>query len=107
MKVNVRKSNYGFSTRLKNTQNDEEISMFMDVQFRKGFEPEEEALQIKVLDGFMSCYSGQAGVKPKIVVMEYEVLRVYDNNQEVETQSNETEGINIDLNLDLDDKLPF
>lgn len=105
VKLNIRKGEYGYYTRLKNTQNDEEISMYMNVQFAKCEEPKETALQIDIQDGFLSCYSSQDGVKAKIVIMQYEILNVYDNNQEDESQSNETEDIKIDL--DLSDELPF
>lgn len=105
IKLNIRKGEYGYYTRLKNTQNDEEISMYVNVQFAKCGEPTETALQINIQDGFLSCYSSQDGIKVKVVVMEYEVLNVYDNNQENESHSNDTEDIKIDL--DLSDELPF
>ena len=109
MKLNVRKSNYGFSTRMKNIQNGEEISMFMDVQFKKGFEPTDTALQIKILDGFMSCYSSQVGVKPKFVIKEYEILKIYETSTQDELKIDESsdEIVDIDIDLDLTDELPF
>lgn len=109
MKLNIRKGDYGYYTRIKNTQNDEEISMYMNVQFAKCEEPKETALQININDMFLSCYNSQDGVKSKIVVMEYEVLNIYEDNQTVSedstTQSNELDGFQIDL--DLSDDLPF
>lgn len=109
VKLNVRKGEYGYYTKVKNIQNEEEISMYLNIQFPRDLEPEETALQIDIKDGFFSCYGSQDGVKLKFVVMNYEILKVYDDTQNTqeseESQFNETETVQIDL--DLSDELPF
>ncbi len=107
-KLNVRKSEYGWSTRIKNIQNDEEISMYMNIQFAKCDAPTDEALQINVKDCFMSCYkTNNEEVKPKLVIMEYEVIKVYNNDNQSETQSQDP-IIDLDIPVEISDEdIPF
>ncbi len=109
MKINIRKGEYGYYTKVKNIQNDEEIIAYMNVQFPKDKEPAETALQINIKDMFLSCYNSQEGTKVKLVVTDYEVLRIYDDSQNTQesevSQTNEHENFQIDL--DLSDELPF
>ena len=107
-KLNVRKSEYGWSTRIKNIQNDEEISMYINIQFAKCDAPTDEALQINVKDCFMSCYkTNNEEVKPKLVIMEYEVIQVYNNDNQSETQSQDP-IIDLDIPVEISDEdMPF
>lgn len=107
-KLNVRKSEYGWSTRIKNIQDDEEISMYMNIQFAKCDAPTDEALQINVKDCFMSCYkTNNEEVKPKLVIMEYEVIKVYNNDNQSETQSQDP-IIDLDIPVEISDEdIPF
>lgn len=80
-KVNVRRGKYGFSTRLKGTtKENKEVTMYVDVQFAKCEAPTNNILQINVKDGFLSCYESMYGEKVKLVVMDYEILKIYDND---------------------------
>jgi hypothetical protein len=51
--------------------------MYLDVQLPK--DRQCEAGQIEIKDGFFTCYQTQAGVKPKLVVMDYEYLQASQN----------------------------
>ena len=108
-KLNVRKSEYGWSTRLKNTQNDEEVSMYLNIQFAKCDAPTDEALQINIKDCFMSCYkTNNEEMKPKLIVMDYEVLQVYNNDNQTEETQSEDSIIDIDIPVEItDEDLPF
>ena len=71
MKIYVNKGNYGWQTRAVNGDD----KMYIDVQFKKGQEPQETFLQIKINDGFFSMYKTKTGLaKPKLVVMDYEKM---------------------------------
>lgn len=112
MKLNIRKGEYGYYTRLKNMQNDEEISIYMNVQFAKCLEPSPTALQIDVKEGFPSCYKSQDGIKVKFIVLEYEILNVYKDNNHLEesadtTETQTNESVDLDIKLDLNNELPF
>lgn len=69
MKIYVFKNNYGWQTQAKNGED----KMYVDVQFKKGTEPEGTLCQIEIKDGFFSMYKNKQGLpKPKLVIMEYE-----------------------------------
>lgn len=90
-KINVKRGMYGFSSRLKGTDREgQDIFMYLDVQFAKCDEPINNILQINVTDGFISCYNSQSGVKPKLVIMGYEVIKVYDETDNEETAFEDT-----------------
>lgn len=86
MKINVRKSKYGFSTSfVAKRENEEDEFGYVDVGFRKDKEPqlnEGETVRLFVKDGFLSGYKSKDGVKPKIVVMEYEIIEKKEGNKE-------------------------
>lgn len=69
----VKKSQYGFSTTLKD-KNDKEIKMYLDVQFPKENQPKGNC-QVDIKRFFMSCFKSKDGVKPKIVIRDYEILQ--------------------------------
>lgn len=80
MKIWVKKGQYGFSTKLKDSK-DESIFMYLDIQFKLENKPE-DTCQIDIKDGFFSCYKSKDGIKPKFIVMDYEVIQ---SNTESET----------------------
>lgn len=86
MKINVRKSMYGFSTSfVAKRENEEDEFGYVDVGFRKDQEPqiqEGEVVRLFIKDGFLSGYKSKAGLKPKIVVMEYDIVEKKESNKE-------------------------
>ena len=67
-KLYVYKGQYGYSTLLKN----QEDKLYVQVQFKKGFEPVQENAEININDGFLSFYRDKNGnAKPKIVILDY------------------------------------
>lgn len=90
MKIWINKGQYGFSTLLKNEYNGEKTTMFMDVQFSKGIEPQ-DTIYANITDSFLSCYKTRnEEVKPKLVVMNYEMIDTKDKTESKEGQ-NKTE----------------
>lgn len=84
MKLNVNKGQYGYSVLASNQQDD--LKCYVQAGFMKGEEPP-ELCQIKVTNGFMSCYKkGTGEIVPKIVVLEYEVLKEYGKKGTATTQ---------------------
>jgi hypothetical protein len=80
MKIWINKKDFdgriAYSTKLaqKDKETKKEIcSMYLDIQLPK--DRQCEAGQIFIKDGFFTCYQTQAGVKPKLVVMDYEYLQ--------------------------------
>lgn len=79
MKIYVNKSNYGWQTRAVNGEN----KMYIDVQFKKGMEPDSTFCQIELKDAFFSMYKNKQGLaKPKLVVMDYEKTSKEEYKQE-------------------------
>lgn len=79
MKIYVNKGNYGWQTRAVNGED----KMYIDVQFKKGQEPEETFLQIEIIDAFFSMYKTKTGLaKPKLVIMEYKKTSKEEYKQE-------------------------
>ena len=72
-----------YSTNAKN-KNDN-INTFIDLQFKRENEPEANC-EILVKDAFFSCYNSKDGIKPKLIVMEYEVLRLSEYDTKPKTQ---------------------
>lgn len=71
MKIYVNKGDYGWQTRAVNRED----KMYIDVGFKKGQEPKETFCQIEIKDAFFSMYKTKTGLaKPKLVIMEYEVI---------------------------------
>lgn len=86
MKINVRKSQYGFSTSfVAKKENEQDEFGYIDVGFRKDQEPkieEGDTARISVKDGFFSGYKSRNGIKPKFIVMNYELLETKKAKQE-------------------------
>lgn len=77
MKIYVNKGNYGWQTQAKNGDD----KMYIDVNFKKGTEPEETFLQIELIDAFFSMYrNNQNYPKPKLVIMSYNVIKKDENS---------------------------
>lgn len=76
MKIYVNKGNYGWQTRAVKGED----KMYIDVGFKKGQEPTQTFCQIEIKDAFFSMYKTKAGLaKPKLVIMEYEVIAKEEN----------------------------
>lgn len=86
MRINVRKSKYGFSTSyVAKKENEQDEFGYIDVGFKKDQEPkieEGDTARISVKDGFFSGYKSRNGIKPKLVVMNYELLETKKAKQE-------------------------
>lgn len=79
MRIYVNKGNYGWQTQARNGED----KMYIDVQFKKGMEPESTFCQIELKDAFFSMYKNKQGLaKPKLVVMEYEKTSKEEYKQE-------------------------
>ena len=71
MKIYVNKSNYGWQTQAKNGED----KMYIDVQFKKGMEPDVTFCQIELVDAFFSMFKTKTGLaKPKLVILEYDKI---------------------------------
>ncbi len=76
MKLTVFKNQYGFSTLAKNGED----KMYLQVQFKKGQEPNSEKARIEVEDGFFSMYRNKEGAAiPKLVIMKYKEMDEFSN----------------------------
>lgn len=70
MELRIYKNQYGYSTLCKNG----ETKIYMPITFKKGNEPQGEKIDVKITNGFFSNYTDKNGlVKPKLVIMAYEV----------------------------------
>jgi hypothetical protein len=71
---------YSIKLSQKDKESKQEIcSMYLDIQFPRDKQP--EAGQIEIKDGFFTCYQTKTGVKPKLVVMDYEYLQASKNDR--------------------------
>ena len=71
MKIYVNKSNYGWQTQAKNGED----KLYIDVQFKKGIEPDTTFCQIEIKDAFFSMFKTKTGLaKPKLVILDYEKI---------------------------------
>ena len=83
MKILLNKNQYGYSASASNKQ--DELKCYISVNFKKGEEPQADCCQIKVIDGFLSCYKKNNGeIAPKIVVMEFEIIKTYEKTTPTE-----------------------
>lgn len=100
MRIIVNKSQYGYSGLASNQQDN--LKTYIQVGFKKGEEPKAELCQIKVTNGFLSCYKKNNGdVVPKIVVMDYEVIKEYEKKNVAEQPKE------VEIKPITDDMLPF
>jgi len=110
MKLWIKKGNYGWSTIAKN-KDDKEMVGYVDISFKNGNEPKENS-EIKISDGFFTCYKNKAGeVKTQLKVMDYEVLRVSEYAKAEQEEKKEDIYADFGSNIVLDDNennsLPF
>lgn len=83
MKIYVSKTQYGWQTQAKNGED----KMYLDINFKKGIEPEEQFLQIDITDGFFSMYKNKQGLpKLKLVIMEYEKVNKEEEQFEISSE---------------------
>lgn len=96
MKIYVNQSQYGWQTQARNGED----RMYIDVQFKKGKEPDSSFCRIDIKDAFFSMYKTKTGLaKPKLVIMEYEKI-----SKEEYVQNDEE---NNPFEITSDDMLPF
>jgi len=84
MKLNIKKSKYGFSANYGADKTDgTKVYGYVQVGFRKDNEPkitENQNARIFIKDGFLSGFvSKGTELKPKLVVLDYEVIEIKDN----------------------------
>lgn len=117
MKLWIKKNTFNdrvqYSTRIQDK--DKVNDMYLDLQFKQGNEPTENC-QIQVKDSFFSCFNSKNGVKPKLIVMDYEILQTSQYNDETTQQHNEETPYDFEkedvlesfgAGIDLSDQLPF
>jgi len=81
MRLLINKTMYGWSAAAHNTK--DELKCFIQVGFKKFSEPDHDSCQIKVTNGFMSCFSRNNGeIMPKIIIMDYEIIKRYEKKIE-------------------------
>lgn len=59
---------------------------YMDIQFRRGYEPKESGLTIDITDGFMTAYDSKKGARPKMIILEW---KESEGKKQAEPKSNE------------------
>ena len=84
MKLNIKKSKYGFSANYGADKTDgTKVYGYVQVGFRKDNEPkitENQNARIFIKDGFLSGFvSKGTELKPKIVVLDYDIIEIKDN----------------------------
>lgn len=88
MKIYVSKTQYGWQTQAKNGED----KMYLDINFKKGIEPEIvepdiKFLQIDITDGFFSMYKNKQGLpKLKLVIMEYKKVNKEEGQFEISSE---------------------
>lgn len=90
MKLWISKTQYGFSTRLKDG-NENGASMFLNVQFRKGQEPEGNCQIETKGNEFLSCFNSKNGVQPKLVVLDYSIIAGHNSDNAQPEKAKEPE----------------
>ena len=119
--MKIYKSKFGWSTTAHSkTMDGDKVECYLDVQFKKGFEPDtdiEGELYFKEKDGtlrpcFLSSYAKQDGsVKPKLVLREPEVGTQKYERKEMQmplTGTNQTVDGHLDPAIKIEpDELPF
>lgn len=80
LKLYVKNGTYGWFAVVDNGKKDNErVSYFMEVAFKQGTEPSVSPCRIDVGHCFLSCYNTKGGIKPKIVITEYEIEKTFEN----------------------------
>lgn len=81
LKIYAKKGNYGWFAVVDNGKKDdnERVIYFMELAFKQGNEPAVSPCRLDIGHCFLSCYPSKAGIKPKLVITEYEVEKTFDN----------------------------
>lgn len=82
LKIYAKKGNYGWFAVVDNGKKDdnERVIYFMELAFKQGNEPAVSPCRLDIGHCFLSCYNTKNGIKPKIVITEYEVEKTFENN---------------------------
>lgn len=84
LKIYAKKGNYGWFTPLDNSkQGDERTIYFMELAFKQGNEPSVSPCRLDIGHCFLSCYPSKSGIKPKLVITEYEVEKTFEGSATV------------------------
>lgn len=84
LKIYAKKGNYGWFTPLDNSkQGDERTIYFMELAFKQGNEPTVSPCRLDIGHCFLSCYPSKSGIKPKLVITEYEVEKTFEGSATV------------------------
>lgn len=100
MNLLVKKGKYGWSASCVNGGNngEEKITAYIGVQFPKEKEPKNDCCQIKITEGFASCFKRKNGeILPKIVIRGYDIIKIFED---IQPKAEQTKIIE-------DDDLPF
>ena len=81
LKIYAKKGNYGWFAVVGNGKKDdnERVIYFMELAFKQGNEPAVSPCHLDIGHCFLSCYPSKAGIKPKLVITEYEIEKTFDN----------------------------
>lgn len=84
LKIYAKKGNYGWFAPLDNSkQGDERVVYFMELAFKQGNEPTVSPCRLDIGHCFLSCYPAKNGIKPKLVITEYEVEKTFEGSATV------------------------
>ncbi len=103
--ISKNKDGNGYYTKLSNEYNGKKSEMYLSLQLSKELGELEYGLY--EVDGFLSCYTGKDGVKPKLVItkatkIEKKAELVVDENVEIDSYAEFGEEITL-----TDADLPF
>ena len=90
MKLYINKGQYGFYTTCKDREKVNKY--YLNIGFKQDNEPTTD--QIEINNAFFSCYMSKEGIKPKLVVMEFEDIgKEFEEREEeqVETKKDDTD----------------
>ena len=81
LKIYAKKGNYGWFAVVDNGKKDdnERVIYFMELAFKQGNEPAVSPCRLDIGHCFLSCYPSKAGIKPKLVITEYEIEKTFEN----------------------------
>ena len=81
LKIYAKKGNYGWFAVVDNGKKDdnERVIYFMELAFKQGNEPAVSPCRLDIGHCFLSCYPSKAGIKPKLVITEYEIEKAFEN----------------------------
>lgn len=85
LKIYAKKGNYGWFAVVDNGKKDdnERVIYFMELAFKQGNEPAVSPCRLDIGHCFLSCYPSKVGIKPKLVITEYEVEKTFEGSAAV------------------------